>query len=86
MTVLLMLGGPVTVLPLMFFALAARRLTLTAVGFMQFLAPTLQFLIGVYYGEPLTTAKLACFAFIWAAVLFFSYDALRHGRKKPLPA
>ncbi len=83
---LLVLGGPVTVLPLMFFAIAARRLPLTVIGFMQFLAPSLQFLVGVYYGEPLTTAKLACFAFIWAAVLFFSYDALREGRKKPLPA
>lgn len=81
---LLVLGGPITVLPLMFFAIAARRLTLTAIGFMQFLAPTLQFLTGVYYGEPLTTAKLVCFAFIWTAVVVFSYDALRRGRK-PLP-
>ncbi|MCG8371204.1 MAG: EamA family transporter RarD [Proteobacteria bacterium] len=78
---LLILGGPVTVLPLMFFAIAARRLTLTAIGFLQFLAPTLQFLTGVYYGEPLTTAKLACFAFIWTAVAVFSYDVLRRGRQ-----
>ena len=83
---LLILGGPITVLPLMFFAIAARRLPLTVIGFMQFLAPSLQFLIGVYYGEPLTTAKLVCFGFIWAAVVFFSYDALREGRKKPQPA
>ena len=78
---LLILGGPVTVLPLMFFAIAARRLTLTAIGFLQFLAPTLPFLTGVYYGEPLTTAKLACFAFIWTAVAVFSYDVLRRGRR-----
>jgi len=82
---LLVLGGPMTVMPLMFFAIAARRLTLTAIGFMQFLAPTLQFMTGVYYGEPLTTAKLVCFGFIWSAVLVFSYDALRKGRKKPRP-
>ena len=83
---LLVFAGPMTVLPLMFFAIAARRLTLTTIGFMQFLAPTLQFLTGVYYGEPLTMPKLVCFSFIWAAVLFFSYDAVKAGRKKPLPA
>jgi chloramphenicol-sensitive protein RarD len=80
-SILLILGGPMTVLPLMFFAIAARRLPLTVIGFMQFLAPSLQFLIGVYYGEPLTPAKLVCFGFIWMAVLFFSYDALREGRR-----
>ncbi len=86
LTFLLIMGGPITVLPLMFFAIAARRLTLTAIGFMQFLAPTLQFMTGVYYGEPLTFAKLVCFGFIWTAVVVFSADALRQGRRKPLPA
>lgn len=81
---LLMLAGPVTVVPLLLFAVAARRLTLTTVGFMQFLAPTLQFLTGLYYGEHLTSAHLVCFVCIWAAVLCFSYDAVRAGRKKPL--
>ena len=79
---LLMLGGPITVIPLLLFAIAARRLSLTTVGFMQFLAPTLQFLTGLYYGEHLTDAHLVCFACIWAAVLFFSYDAVTAGRKK----
>ena len=80
---LLLLAGPVTVLPLLCFAIAARRLTLTTIGFMQFLAPTLQFGIAIYYGETLTTAHLVCFGFIWAAVLFFSIDAVR-ASKKPL--
>lgn len=80
---LLMLAGPVTVIPLFCFAIAARRLTLTTVGFMQFLAPSLQFCTGVYYGEPLTTAHLICFGFIWTAVLLFSADAIRIVRKKP---
>ena len=79
---LLMLGGPITVIPLLLFAIAARRLSLTTVGFMQFLAPTLQFLTGLYYGEHLTDAHLVCFACIWAAVLCFSYDAVTAGRKK----
>lgn len=85
MNVLLLLAGPFTVIPLMCFAIAARRLTLTTIGFMQFLAPTLQFCTGVYYGEPLTTAHIVCFALIWTAVLFFSADAIRTGRKKPPP-
>ena len=83
---LLTLGGPITVLPLLFFAIAAKKLPLTVIGFMQFLAPTLQFIIGVYYGEPLTPANLICFGCIWAAVIVFSYDAIRAGTKKPLPA
>jgi len=76
-TALLLLAGPVTVVPLLFFALAARRLPLSTVGFMQFLAPTMQFGIAVYYGEVLTTAHMICFACIWSAVIIFSADALR---------
>lgn len=81
LTALLVLGGPVTVLPLLFFAIAAKRVTLTTIGFMQFLAPTLQFFTGLYYGEQLTTAHVVCFGSIWAAVAFFSFDALQAGRK-----
>ena len=81
-TALLLLGGPITVVPLLLFAIAARRLTMTAIGFMQFLAPTLQFLTGIYYGETLTPAHMVCFAFIWAAVLVFSIDAIHRGRKR----
>ena len=76
---LLLMAGPITVVPLLLFAIAARRLTLTTIGFMQFLAPTLQFATGVYYGEPLTEAHIVCFSFIWAAVVLFSLDAVRAG-------
>ena len=79
----LVMAGPITALPLLCFALAARRLPLTTIGFMQFLAPTLQFCTGIYYGEPLTTAHLICFGCIWLAVAFFSYDAVAVGTKKP---
>ena len=79
----LVMAGPITALPLLCFALAARRLPLTTIGFMQFLAPTLQFGTGIYYGEPLTTAHLICFGCIWVAVAFFSFDALAAGKKKP---
>jgi chloramphenicol-sensitive protein RarD len=77
---LLFLAGPVTVFPLLFFAIAARRLSLTTLGFMQFIAPTLQFMTGIYFGEPLTPGHLVCFACIWSAVLLFSADALRVAR------
>lgn len=83
LSLLLMLAGPITVVPLLLFAIAARRLTLTSIGFMQFLAPTLQFCTGLYYGEELTTPHLVCFACIWVAVILFSLDAVRKGRKKP---
>jgi chloramphenicol-sensitive protein RarD len=81
-TGLLLLAGPVTVVPLLCFALAARRLPLSTIGFMQFLAPTLQFLMGIYYGEQLTMPHLICFACIWAAVILFSTDAMRQSRRR----
>lgn len=86
LSLLLMLGGPVTVIPLLLFAISAKRLTLTTIGFMQFLAPTLQFFTGLYYGEQLTSAHLVCFGCIWVAVGFFSYDAILAGKKKPSQA
>lgn len=83
MSLLLMLGGPITVVPLLLFAIAAKRLTLTAIGFIQFLAPTLQFMVGLYYGEELTPSHVVCFSCIWFAVTLFSIDAIKAGRKKP---
>ena len=62
-------------------AIAARRLRMATVGFMQFLAPSLQFLIGYLYGETLTLPHLLCFLFIWAAVIAFSTDALTNSRR-----
>jgi len=78
---LLLLAGPLTVIPLLFFAISARRLRLSTIGFMQFLGPTLQFCVGLYYGETFTTAHAICFGFIWVAVIVFSLDALTAGRR-----
>nr|GGH93343.1 chloramphenicol resistance permease RarD [Aquisalinus luteolus] len=78
---LLLLAGPLTVIPLLFFAISARRLRLSTIGFMQFLGPTLQFCVGLYYGETFTTAHAICFGFIWVAVIVFSLDALAAGRR-----
>ena len=83
MSLLLALAGPLTVVPLLLFAIAARRLTLTVIGFMQFLAPTLQFILGIFYAEVLTTAHLVCFGCIWAAVAIFSIDAFYQQKRKP---
>jgi chloramphenicol-sensitive protein RarD len=58
-TILLMLAGPAAVVPLALFAWSARRLPLSAVGFLQFIAPTLQFLVGLAFGEPFTPMR-AC--------------------------
>ncbi len=75
--ILLVLAGPITVLPLLAFAFAARRLSLTLLGFLQYIGPTLQFMCGLYYGETLTSAHMLCFGFIWAAVILFTWDTFR---------
>ena len=73
----LLVAGPLTVVPLLCFALAARRLRLSTIGIMQFIAPTLQFLVGLAYGEELTVPHAVCFTLIWIAVFAFSWDAWR---------
>ncbi len=80
---LLLLAGPLSVLPLMFFSVAARRLRLSTIGFLQFIGPTGQFLVGYYYGEALTVPHLICFGFIWTAVALFIFDVLWSRRKTP---
>jgi len=77
----LMLAGPLTVLPLLAFALAARRLDLSMIGFMQFIAPTMQFMVGIAYGETVTLAHAICFGLIWLAVGLFLFDAWQANRK-----
>ncbi len=81
MMALLIVAGPITVVPLLCFALAARRLNLSTVGMLQFIAPTIQFMIAVWHGEALTLAHIVCFSFIWTAVGIFSWDAWRSSRK-----
>jgi chloramphenicol-sensitive protein RarD len=85
LTLLLLAAGPVTVLPLLCFAIAARRLPLSLIGFLQFIGPTLQFLIGVIDGEPFTRAHQVCFVFIWTAAAVFAADAIIKGRKRTTP-
>ncbi len=77
---LLLLAGPVTVIPLVLFALSARRLKLSTVGFLQYIGPTVQFALAIYYGETFTTAHAICFGLIWTALAIFSFDAMRANR------
>jgi chloramphenicol-sensitive protein RarD len=88
-TVGLALTGVATAVPLLLFAGAANRLTLTALGMIQYLAPTLQLLIGVaVYHEPMPPARWAGFALVWLALVIFSVDGLRasNARRRALPA
>ena len=74
--VLLVFAGIVTAIPLVCFLQAARRVHLSTVGLMQYLAPTLNFLLAVLvYGEPFTTAHLITFTCIWVALAIYSFDA-----------
>jgi chloramphenicol-sensitive protein RarD len=71
---LLMLSGLVTAVPLILFGVAARNLPLSTLGFLQFIAPTIVFLIGLVLGETLDPLRLACFVLIWAALALFVWD------------
>lgn len=78
----LLLMGPLTALPLLFFAGAARRLPLAMLGMVQYLSPSLQLLLAVwYFKEPFDSQRLFGFALIWSALLLISADALRTRQK-----
>lgn len=73
---LLALSGVITAVPLLLFTFAARRLMLTTIGFLQYLAPTLQFLVAVVlFDEKLQLSQLAAFACIWTALAIYSIEA-----------
>jgi chloramphenicol-sensitive protein RarD len=74
--------GPATTLPLLLFAFAARRISLTTLGLMQYLGPSIQFLLGLFlFGEPLTPNRLIGFALIWTALAIYTTDGIRTHRK-----
>ncbi len=75
LTVMLVAAGAITAVPLVFFSEAARRLKLTTVGFFQYLAPTMQFLLAVLlFGERFTTPYAIAFGFIWSALATYSLE------------
>jgi len=80
LTGLLLLAGIVSTTPLLLFTAAAKRLAYSTMGMLQFIAPTLQFLIAVAYGEPLKTAHLIAFPAIWVALVLYVTALLRAPR------
>lgn len=80
-TALLMMCGIITAVPLLWFTNAARRLRLATLGFLQYIAPTLQLLLAIaLYGETFTVHHLVTFTLIWIALGIYSADALRFAR------
>jgi chloramphenicol-sensitive protein RarD len=78
-----MLVMAVTSIPLLLFGVAARRIPLSMIGFLQYIAPTLQFLLGVLvYKEPFPPARLLGFIIIWAALVVYSFEGLWFNRRK----
>lgn len=78
----IMLGGALTAIPLLLFAIAARRLPYSTLGFIQFLAPSIVFVLGLtVYGEELKPVQAACFACIWVAAGIFVWDLWSRSRK-----
>jgi chloramphenicol-sensitive protein RarD len=74
--------GPATTVPLLLFAVAARRLPLTTLGLFQYLSPTIQLVLGVWiFDEPFTLARLCGFALIWAALALYTLDSWRIARR-----
>ena len=82
---LMMAGGAITGVPLLLFAAAARRMDYSSLGMVQFCAPTMVFLLGVFvFGEPLRAVQLACFVLIWSAIAVFVWDILAQRRTRLL--
>lgn len=86
-TLLLIGAGAATSIPLLLFAAGARRITLTTLGLLQYIAPTLQLLIGVLlYNEEFGPARLVGFGLIWTALLLYTVEGISHYRRTHRPA
>jgi chloramphenicol-sensitive protein RarD len=84
---LLASAGPVTAVPLLCFAGAASRLPLSTMGLLQYVTPSLQFVIGVLILRETTTFVLLCgFAVVWIALAILGFDGVRHRYQTPTPA
>ena len=81
----LIASGPITAVPLVLFAWAARRIPLSFMGFLQFIGPTIAFVIGVTQGEAFTPLRAISFIFIWGGAAVFTYGAWRRSRALPSP-
>lgn len=85
--VLLALCGVVTAIPLLLFAAGARRVPLTVIGLLQFIAPVLQFITGAWIlHEPMTIERWIGFVLVWVALVVLTVDSLRHARSAKTPS
>jgi chloramphenicol-sensitive protein RarD len=85
--VLLVSAGVVTAVPLLLFAYGARRIRLSTLGLLQYIAPTVQFILGVWvFHEPFSPERAAAFGFIWCGLLLYTADNLWLERRMPAPA
>jgi chloramphenicol-sensitive protein RarD len=83
---LLMGAGIITAVPLLLFSSAARRIPLSLIGILQYIAPTLQFLLGVLvYREPFTATKFIGFGIVWAALIIYGVEGLMAYRAQSFP-
>jgi chloramphenicol-sensitive protein RarD len=83
-TVLLVFAGVATAVPLLLFAAGARLIKLATIGILQYIAPTLQFLIGILvYHEPFTADRLVGFSLIWLALILYSGENIWFNRHHP---
>ena len=81
LTVLLVLGGPTTAIPLILFSKAANLIPLSLLGFIQYISPTLALLTGVFlFGEPFTLAHGVCLGCIWTGIALVTFDTVRAGK------
>ncbi len=84
-TLLLLSTSVVTIVPLLWFASAARLIPLSMLGILQYIAPTLQLLVGLFiFHEPFSTTRLLGFAIIWLALLIYSIEGIHHQREMRL--
>ncbi len=80
---LLTIAGPVTIIPLLLFTGATKRLNYSTVGFLQYIAPSILFLLALFlYDEPFSLSKLITFLFIWSALFLLTFDMLKDKRSK----
>ena len=79
----LVLSGPLTAVPLLLFAAGARRITLTTMGILQYISPSLQFALGVWvFQEPFASSRMVGFALIWMALLIYSVEGWWASRRQ----
>lgn len=81
-TWLLLAAGPITAVPLILYANGAKLLRLSTIGMLQYIAPTMIFLVAVFaFGEPFGTGRAIAFPLIWLALVIFSWDLLQEARR-----